>query len=382
MVKKSTAIITVIFLLIGLIHSVIIEPSINIFLTWFFIGLWIIFTIKIIENTKRYREFNSPHNTAFFIVVIVFVGIFYTIWSNFTGLFVDNILNDSNLYLSWWSLLFGLPYIIYGLIALYRCFKKYNVVYFGTNSIKARPFGFILAISILISIITYWIIFYVVIDFYEFPLVPLHFSLDLSLLLMVINTALILIIAGIFGKGVRLPRLTRDYVTRRSRSLDSITRPVSSTRPTRQRQRTRTSRTVSSRTTPPSQLHTVRSSTRTKTKTRASTKTTTIPLRKQSTKVRNLDKYKPKAAILSPDDFKCIFCFKLPQLPKDQGRGIVLCPNCRFPAHADEFKDWLRNSSLCSRCDTPLPNKYRRNPPTIRVKNYLLVYKNFLKKRR
>jgi hypothetical protein len=67
----------------------------------------------------------------------------------------------------------------------------------------------------------------------------------------------------------------------------------------------------------------------------------------------------------------------LPKFPEDKGREIILCPNCRYPAHADEFKDWLRSSNLCSRCNAPIPNNYRRNPKTLSIKNYLIVLKHF-----
>jgi hypothetical protein len=105
--------------------------------------------------------------------------------------------------------------------------------------------------------------------------------------------------------------------------------------------------------------------------------------KKQSTKtITNFNLYKPKAARLSSDDFKCIFCFKLPKIPDDKGRGIIICPNCRYPAHADEFKDWLRSSNLCSRCNAPIPANYGRNPKTITIKNYLIVVKHFIGKKR
>jgi hypothetical protein len=90
--------------------------------------------------------------------------------------------------------------------------------------------------------------------------------------------------------------------------------------------------------------------------------------------------YRPKAANLSIEDFKCIFCFKLPESPNDNGRGIILCPNCRYPAHADEFKDWLRSSRLCSRCNAPIPSSYRKSPKVISVKNYVVIYNKLLRK--
>jgi hypothetical protein len=41
----------------------------------------------------------------------------------------------------------------------------------------------------------------------------------------------------------------------------------------------------------------------------------------------------------------------------------------------------MRTSNLCSRCSAPIPNNFRRNPRVVSVKNYILIYKQFLKKR-
>ena len=396
---KSIVIILVIFLVIGILHGSILN-SFNIFLSWLLIGIWLIFSIKVIKNIKQYREFNSPHNTAFFTIGPVFIGIFYSIWGNFTGLLGENILEGSSLYLSWWSILFGFPYVLYGSISLYRCFKKYNVIYFGTKSVKARSFGFFLSISIILFIIIYWISFYSLVDFYESILVPLHFLIDLNLLIFLISTILIIIIPGLFGAKSRLPQLTRDYITQRTQRLNQLTSPTNYSPPRSQRKRTRTttrtsptpstrtisrtSRTVSqsSRSTPNGYVHS--RSSRVKTSTHSTNRVTTRkPIRRSQSTIKqvNYKIYRPRAANLSIEDFKCIFCFRLPEFPKDNGRGIILCPNCRYPAHADEFKDWLRTSGLCSRCNAPIPLNYRRNPKIISVKNYIVIYKDFLKKK-
>ena len=202
-----------------------------------------------------------------------------------------------------------------------------------------------------------------------------------------------MIIYGFLAKRRSLPELTRAYIARRSNRVDQITHPQPVRRPTRQRERvhtierTRTPRPTrtdirisrstsrSSRTSPNRQSHTIRTSTKQKTKKTSKTKPT-------STRIINLNKYKPKTTALSSEDFKCIFCFQLPNFPQDQGRGIVLCPNCRYPAHADEFKDWLGSSNLCSRCSARIPKNYGRNPRIISVKNYILIYKDFLRKKR
>ncbi|MFX0080388.1 MAG: hypothetical protein ACFE94_01415 [Candidatus Hodarchaeota archaeon] len=397
---KSVAIVLVIFLLIGIIHGII-SDSLNVFVSWLLIGIWLIFSFKVLKNIKQYREYNSPHNTAFFTIAPVFFGIFYSIWGNFTGLLGENLLEDTDLYLSWWSILFGFPYILYGSISLYRCFKKFNVIYFGTKSVNARKFGYILGISILSFILIYWISFYSLIDFYDSYLVPLHFLVDLNLLILLISTILIIIIPGLFGAQTRLPQLTRDYITQRTNRLNQLTSPTSNGTPRRYRESvrktTRTSptpitRTVtsrsssishSSRTTPTmhSRSTTSRSKTATRTVSRGSAGTQVRS--KQSTKkISNFNLYKPRAARLSTEDFKCIFCFKLPKFPEDRGRGIILCPNCRYPAHADEFKDWLRSSNLCSRCNAPIPASYRKNPKVLTIKNYIVVVKHFVNNRK
>ncbi len=380
--KKGSAIIFVVFLIIGIIHGSI-SISLNIFLTWIFIGLWIIFTIKIFENIKQHREFNSPHNTAFFVIIPLFIGIFYSIWGYFTGILGENLLNGSNLYFSWWSLIFGFPFIIYGCYSLYRCFKKYNVIYFGTKSVKAKTLGYILTSTVILFIIIYWVMFYAVIEFYNSPITPLHFSLNLNLLLLFIASLLIFIIYGLASSHRSLPALTRDYITQRTRRINSLSTPTiqrqrvhttTRTNPSPSRRtgtQTTTSRSHSSRTTPTSH--------RQKTKT---TKTTRSRAVKTTSKAINLARFKPRASYLSEDDFKCIFCFKLPKLPDDNGRGIIVCPSCRYPAHADEFKDWLRTSNLCSRCSAPIPSKFKQNPRIISIRNYEIIYRHFLKKKR
>jgi hypothetical protein len=96
----------------------------------------------------------------------------------------------------------------------------------------------------------------------------------------------------------------------------------------------------------------------------------------------NLNKLKPKGTVLFKEDFKCIFCFQLPKLPADEKRGIIICPHCRHPAHADEFKSWLKSSRLCSRCDRPLSISFIQNIEIIPTPVYIKAMKIIMKKRR
>jgi len=373
MVKsKNLTIIFTIFLIIGVIHGLIANSLFN-FVTWLLIGLWLIFTLKIFENIKRHREFNSPHNTAFFVIVPLGIGIFYSIWGFYTGILGENLLEG--VYFSLWSLIFALPFILYGSYSLYRCFKKYNIIYFGTKAVKARIVGYILSFSVLIFIIAYWISFYSVIE---------SFPLDLNLLLLFIATILIVIVYGFTNTRSSMPALTRDYIANRTRTINNLSTPptqrqrVRTTRVTTPTPSTRTttrstrSRTQSSRATPTSQKRTTRTKTSSVTRTAKG---------KPNLKVRNLNGFKPRGSFLSLEDFKCIFCFKLPKFPEDRGRGVVVCPNCRYPSHADEFKDWMGTSKLCSRCSSPIPSSFRRNPKIVSVKNYAIIYKQLLKKK-
>jgi len=371
--NKTTTIIFTIFLIIGAIHGLLSYSFYN-FMTWLLIGLWLIFTLKIFGNIKRHREFNSPHNTAFFVILPLCVGIFYSIWGFYTGILGENLFGV--VYFSLWSLIFAFPFILYGSYSLYRCFKKYNVIYFGRKAVKARTLGYILSFSVIIFIFIYWVSFYSVVE---------SSLLDFNLLLLLITTILIVIIFGFTNTRSSLPALTRDYITNRTRTINNLTTPTrqrqnvrttrttNPTRSTKTTKRTTKSRIQSSRTTPTSRRQTFKSKTSNVTR-----KTTTKP----TSKIRNLNNFKPRASYLSVEDFKCIFCFKLPKLPEDRGRGVVVCPKCRYPSHADEFKDWMQTSNLCSRCSAPIPSSFRRNPRIISVKNYVIIYKQFLKKKR
>ncbi len=397
---KVIILLLIAFAIIGIIHGAILN-SVNVFVSWFLIGIWLVFTFKVIKNIKQHREYRSPHNTAFFTIGPVLIGIFYSIWGNFTGLLGENLLISTDLYLSWWSILFGFPYVFYSSISLYRCFKKYRVIYFGTKSVNARKFGYLLGISVIFFISIYWISFYSLIDFYESLIIPLHFLLDLNLLILLVSTILIIIIAGLFGSQTQLPQLTRDYIAQRRNRLNQLTSPRRNSTPNRYRESvrnttrsnptpsastvTRTSRSVnhSSRSTPTARRRSTTTRTKTSSRTVSRGPTGTQVRKKQSTKkITNFNIYKPKAARLSSEDFKCIFCFKLPKIPEDNGRGIILCPNCRYPAHADEFKDWLQSSNLCSRCSAPIPTTYKRNPRIIPIKTYLVIVKHFIGNKR
>ncbi|TFG30067.1 MAG: hypothetical protein EU532_01940 [Promethearchaeota archaeon] len=188
-----------------------------------------------------------------------------------------------------------------------------------------------------------------------------------------------------------MPEISQDYINRRRQRLRTITNPPTRTTSSR-RSTTPSSSTANTprshstpsrrRTTPtPSRTAVSRSTTPRRTTTSKPAPAQAKVHQPRTTGSSVFEKLKPKAGILSLEDFKCIFCFQLPKIPADDRRGIVLCPNCRHPAHADEFKEWAQESPLCSRCDASIPLSFRRNPVIIPVKQYIEAIDEFKRRK-
>ncbi|MBD3254684.1 MAG: hypothetical protein GF383_06305 [Candidatus Lokiarchaeota archaeon] len=386
MVKKRTIIIFFLFLALAIFFSILSGGSPNVFFTWFYIGLWILFTIKFFAKRRTYNEFNSPHNTSFFVFLPFLVGFFYNFWSFYTGFLGQNIISFLPLfYISLWTLIFAFPYVLYGLNILRLCYKKFHVVFiYKDKSVKARKFAIIYSIFLIIFVLIYLFSQLLIVRFLAPFLTPTYSPypfnyIDLTILFFSIYCVYLFIRRGLFGSSRSIPEVTSDFIARQRRRVDRLrTTPVRSSTTRRSSSRSSTPRSRA-RSTP--RRTSQRTSVKRKTKSRASTKPkTTARTAKTSRKSLDFNKYKPKAGILSLEDFKCIFCFDLPEYPKDKGRGVVLCPKCRHPAHADEFKEWMKDSPLCSRCDSPIPSSFRRNPRIIPISQYVKIINEFKKK--
>lgn len=353
------------------------------------VGCWILFTIKFFQKRKEYDEYNSQKNTSFFLLCPLGVGLFYNLWGYFTGLWGENLLENSFLYISLWTLVFAFPYLLYGLYTIRACYTKFNVVYLiRTRSLSARKFGTFYTLLLLMGILFYIVFFNIILNYFYIIVEQVYFYFDIMLVLIFLTLIYIFVRHGIFGSTRSMPEISQDYINRRRQRLSRMTStPV---RPTPSRPRTTRaiprpipSRPVTTSTTSrpvPSRPRTTRTTPR---PAPSRPITTRVAAQKpKTTGTATFEKFKPKAGILSLEDFKCIFCFQLPKLPADNHRGIVLCPNCRHPAHADEFKEWTHDSPLCSRCDAPIPPSFRRNPVIISVKQYVDVIDEYKKSKR
>ena len=369
------------------------------------IGIWILFTIKFFQKRKEYNEYNSQKNTSFFLLAPLGIGLFYNLWGYFTGLGGDNLFEDPFpfVYISLWTLVFAFPYLLYGLYTIRACYTKFYVVYLiRTRSLSARKFGTFYTLLLLIGILSYIVFFNIILNYFYIVVEQVYFYFDIILLLIFLTLIYIFVRHGIFGSARSMPEISQDYINRRSQRLRRMTstpvRPAPSRpRATRTTSRPTPSRPKTTRTTSrpaPSRPKTTRTTSRPTPSRPKTTRTTSRPAPSRPSTTRTtvrkpkatgsaiFEKFRPKAGILSLEDFKCIFCFQLPKLPADNHRGIVLCPNCKHPAHADEFKEWTHDSPLCSRCDAPIPPSFRRSPVIISVKQYTEVINEYKRRKR
>lgn len=383
-------------LIIAIIHGFLISPSVHIFISWLFIGFWVCFTIKFLQRVSAQRDLNSPLNTGFFVLTPLLIGLLYSFNGYFTGLLEWNIFGNLDIYLSPWILFFAFPYLLYGSFSLYSCCTRYDFVYIGQKPFNARRFGIFLSIVMLLTVFLYILYFYSFLDTWLGPFPPVHTSFDLMLLILCSFTLYLIIRYGFFGTRPNIEQISTRISTRRQRRpvdepiivpgtpLFSNNETSLGSTPRSTGHATR-STAVSSRPHERKPRESERKPKPAERKPRPPERQPQVAERKPKPEVKpeiqsKFKKLRPVAGVLSLDDFKCIFCFKLPQLPADQGRAIILCPNCKHPAHADEFKNWLKTSTLCSRCDGTISASFRRNPEIIRMKDYVAVIKAFYNK--
>jgi hypothetical protein len=353
-------IIFLLFLVLGAFAGNPVEPpGTNRFFSWIMIGIWVLFSLKIQDNAAYLRSFNSMQNHALFVSGSNFVAIVFGAWGNFTTIWGESLVD---LPVSWiqvnlWTLIFSVPYLIYGTYAIYACFRRYFYVYIFGKSVNSKKFGVgVVVFNIFLEAL------YLSFQFFWFGSVDVPLDLvsrhvdPLGILALLVS----IIIAARFGRTPSIPDISAPLPTpvrARPRPQPVAPRPAQPARPAQPPARP-------AQPTQPARAWDPAASTR---------RVTVRVAAPEAVRVErvNIDELRPKGSVLSREDFKCIFCFKLPKSPEDDQRGIVICPSCRHPAHADEFKEWTRSSGLCSRCDAKIADSFRKRPKIVSVKVYL-----------
>ena len=107
-------------------------PDLIPFLTTIYLGLWVITFVFLVAREKYLQEFNAPRNLASLILGIPLTGILLCLLSYFVWVPLgENIFHSPDVYLSWGDLFFGVGYLIYGSVLVWRSFSIYDFVYLG-----------------------------------------------------------------------------------------------------------------------------------------------------------------------------------------------------------------------------------------------------------
>ncbi len=385
-------------LVIGLILGYTPGNSLTGFFTFLFIGIWASYTVGVFIRIKKMREYRSALNSGMLIFGNLLISAFYGIWGDFSPILIQRLFPDTVLQINLWVTIFSLPYFVFGIFLLLFSITRYFTIFIRNKSFNGRKFtilmGFLfLGFDLIYILIRQEVIFIDFLDFSSLSGVNVYIIVHMS----------IIVCFGILGMITRnrsMSSYNLENLTSRMNDIDRRIKAADSTSAAARRseQRARDSeqrrrewekqrrkeeaqrkkaeavrRKSSSTSRGPSR--TTRSSSKrgSSTKKKPVSKPATSSMSK-----KELLKLRPKTAVLSKEDFMCIFCFELPSTSDRD--SIVLCPHCHYPAHYKEFKEWVRNSKLCSRCDGVLSSSFIRNPKVIPVKTYLRAYKIFKKR--
>ncbi|WP_457556575.1 hypothetical protein [Candidatus Harpocratesius sp.] len=392
MKRTKIGIYILIFLIcftIGLIREYPIDGDLGVILSYLFVGLWICLSGEFIGKFKKNRENLAGQNQFILIFGSLAIGTFYAIWGDYTLIFSNSIdSNNGDLNFNVWHLIFGLPYLLIGIFFLILCIKKYLFIYLGAKSINSKKFASFLEIFFIIVNIIYF--FSPKTNNYSSIMLQPY---RINILLLVQTVILFfLFIYNIASRGPSISSYSVSRVTSRLNDIDrqiadadrlasqARQRELEARRRRQQEQQKQEARRKQQEERKRKQQEQNRI--RQQRKAREKIKSTNVKVGKPKSSKNNkhlLLQMKPKTGTLTEDDFKCIFCFELP-FHSVKKQGIVLCPNCNYPAHVDEFKEWVKHSNLCSRCDGEIPASFRRNPKVISVRQYLQAYKYWKRK--
>jgi hypothetical protein len=435
-IKRYITIIVLIGIAIGLYLIIDSNDSDNLIITWILVVIWVFFTISWINRIKRIRDFNSPHDSAYLTLGSLMIYVYYGIWGNYTAILQESLWNLFDYGINIWTTLFSFPYFLYSLFGLSKCFRKFSSVYIGTHPLNSKKFA-------IFSIILLWTIiigsFLYIDGYFSIPYVSITlYSTEMNMFLIItgIFAIILILIIATLGKNNtsystnnterrrtrinnqiqdadRLSNKTREAeqnalrrkrkkekVKRTQREIDERARNRRAKESKEQEERRKRERATQlrrdglrrkrekeqkeKRRKPQS---TTRKNQQNRRNQQSSSKVAPTSTTKSKKKKVDADKQKryflslrPKTGTVEQNDFQCIFCFDLPKTGDEKThKGIIVCPQCKYPSHADEFFEWVLASDLCSRCGSEIPRSFRNNPKVISIKNYLAAMKYLIK---
>ena len=355
--------------LIGLVFSVLTLASgygMNSAITVLFLTVAFLLFIKLLIELRYYRSYKAPLASGIFLLIpsIIALGASYVSRNpaiNDKPLLADMLVNINLklailfsqpifLFANVFSLVLALPFYIFLLILLYRYYYGIYPRLFLMRKKFYKQFAMYFNI-ILMGIIVFEWLSTNTIEIFELCFVIISIALIIRTYVFKIVLVPVRAVPGRPRRNAQRRSYTSPTNTSPNRS--TLSHPTNNPRTTNPQRNPRLTqvpnRTLSQpRPTPrPVVRHNQSSGHVQVAEGIPVTQTVKQRTNKKISKDKVLDLI-PPTTHLSEDDFRCIFCYELPTKSSDQ---VIICPNCKKPAHFPEYQKWTALSNICSYCN-------------------------------
>ncbi|NPD88601.1 MAG: hypothetical protein HGN29_07745 [Asgard group archaeon] len=328
-------------------------------LLFFYITLYIIAFLRYVLERRHYRKHKAVTASTQFLILpfsVLFMGNYISPFSNFVEIFVININLVSgdtvHLYFNLISLSMILPLIVLSVLFNNYFSGKWPAMAVNRKIRRGRLIPFLL-FTLFVLLLLFGFFINLKMDFLSLFFAVIYFVMFIGYF----------IVSPLQKSRQRTVQRTPAASTRRSptrASASSRQRPSTTSTSTRSRRSTsaQTSGRISSSSA--SRRRAVTTARTTSAKIAPGKDITTTKKVTRSTTVRRGTKNIFPVGRATKDDLKCIICYM--DFKKSESRKVILCPHCKYPAHADEFFNWFQQSKLCARCNKPISTKYVKSP--------------------
>ncbi len=334
--------------------SYVTNESREIALTILYITLFVLATIKLIEEWRYYQSYNAPLASVIFLLIPSITGIGGTILASSATLGFTNLLQTPlmNVTISLDIIGGGSLYVFLNIFSLIFCLTSYIVVLILIQRYYSGRYPSIFVfrkrlpneLVILYNGILLLLFTIIWVENRTIELVTISFLL-FSIAIFIQHYVLKIVVVP-FRRVRSTPQRRRVY---------SDGTPVISWGDTRPPNQTRVSRPTQTQPISPSRTRSSSSS-----RARSASTPRVVPALSTS-QTRTVSKLSPAiinsltplGQHLTEDDFRCIFCY---EFPVENHRQVVICPHCKHPSHENEFNKWIAVANICSRCNKPVKN--------------------------
>ncbi|MHA1954737.1 MAG: hypothetical protein ACW96U_12405 [Candidatus Heimdallarchaeaceae archaeon] len=327
-------------------------------LLFFYITLYVIAFLRYVLERRHYRKHKAVTASTQFLILpfsVLLMGNYISPVSNFVEIFMININIASGetvrLYFNLVSLTMILPLIILSVLFSNYFSGKWPAMAVNRKIRRGRVIPFLLfTLFVLLQLLGF---------FMNFRMDFLSLFFALIYIVMVIGY---LIISPLQKSRQRTVQRTTTASTRRTPARSSTTSTQRSSTSSSASRRSSTSSQTGGRisSSSASRRRAVTTTRATSAKVDPGRDITTTRKVTRSTTVRRGTKNIFPVGKANKDDLKCIICYM--DFKKSESRKVILCPHCKYPAHADEFFSWFQQSKLCARCNKPISTKYVKSP--------------------